>query len=66
MQRVAGRHNRMVSTQWTRVVPPCTRPTSMEESDPVNGWPQRALSLWDMMMMMIYDRYMIDRDIVFP
>ena len=24
----------------------------MEESDPVNGWPQRALSLWDMMMMM--------------
>jgi hypothetical protein len=25
----------------------------MEKSDPVNGWPQRALSLRDMMMMMI-------------
>ncbi len=24
----------------------------MEKSDPVNGWPQRALSLRDMMMMM--------------
>ena len=52
MQRVAGRHNGMVSTQWTRLVPPCARPTGMEESDLVNGWPLRALSLWDMMMMM--------------
>jgi hypothetical protein len=43
----------MVSTQWTRLVPPCARPTGMEESDPVNGWPQRALSLWDMMMMIL-------------
>jgi hypothetical protein len=25
----------------------------MERSDPVNGWPQRALSLRDMMMMMM-------------
>jgi hypothetical protein len=25
----------------------------MEKSDPVNGWPQRAISLWDMMMMMM-------------
>jgi hypothetical protein len=25
----------------------------MEKSDPVNGWPQRALSLRDMMMMMM-------------
>ena len=25
----------------------------MEEYDPVNGWPQRAISLWEMMMMMI-------------
>ena len=23
----------------------------MDESDPVNGWPQRAPNLWDMMMM---------------
>ena len=28
----------------------------MEESDPVNGWPQRALSLRDMMMMMMKSR----------
>ena len=48
---MAGRHNRMVSTQWTRPILPGARPTGMEESDPVNGWPQRALSLWDMMMM---------------
>ena len=41
----------VVSTYWTRIVPPCTRPTGMDESDPINGWPQRALSLWDMMMM---------------
>jgi hypothetical protein len=25
----------------------------MEKSDPVNGWPQRALSLREMMMMMM-------------
>jgi hypothetical protein len=25
----------------------------MERSDPVNGWPQRALSLREMMMMMM-------------
>ncbi|CAF3096841.1 unnamed protein product [Rotaria sp. Silwood2] len=47
----------MVSTQWTRLVPPCTGPTGMEESDPVNGWPQRTLRLWDMMMMMILYHY---------
>lgn len=23
----------------------------MEESDPMNRWPQRTLSLWEMMMM---------------
>ena len=40
-------------TTWTRPVPPRTRPTGMEESDPVNGWPQRAISLWEMMMMMM-------------
>ncbi len=53
MQGVDGRHNGMVSTQCTGIVPPCTRPTGMEESDLVNGWPQRALTLWDMMMMMM-------------
>ncbi|CAF1653051.1 unnamed protein product, partial [Adineta ricciae] len=40
-------------TQRTRLVPPRTRQTGMEKSDLVNGWPQRALSLWEMMMMMI-------------
>ena len=40
-----------VPFSFTESVPPCTRPTGMEESDPVNGWPQQALSLWDMMMM---------------
>ena len=45
--------NRMVSMQYTEIVPPGTRPTDLEEFDPVNGWPQRALSLWNMMMMMM-------------
>ena len=61
MQRVAGRHGRMVSTQWTRLVPPCARPTDMDESDPVNGWPQRAPSLWDMMMMKAKTEYELRR-----
>ena len=48
MQGADGRHKRMVSTQCAGIVPPCTRPTGMAESDLVNGWPQRALSLCDM------------------
>jgi hypothetical protein len=43
---LVGHICRMVLTQWTR-------PTGMKKSDPVNCWPQRGLSLWDMMMMMI-------------
>ena len=56
LQRVARWYHRMGRTKWTRLVPPRTRPAGMEESDPVNGWPQRALSLWEMMMMMIKHR----------
>jgi len=52
---VARRHNRMVSTQWPGTVALGARPTSVEKSDPVKSMvgPQRALSLWDMMMMMM-------------
>jgi len=45
----------MVSTQWPGTVALGARPTSVEKSDPVKSMvgPQRALSLWDMMMMMM-------------
>ncbi len=43
----------MVSAQWTGSVPPCARSAGVEKSDPVNGWPLRAISLWDVMMMMM-------------
>ncbi|CAF4262036.1 unnamed protein product [Rotaria magnacalcarata] len=46
---MAGRHQRLVWTQWTRPVPPSARPTDMEETNPYSGWPQRAISLWDIM-----------------
>jgi hypothetical protein len=52
MQRMAGRHYRMVWTQRTGPATPSTRPTDMEETNPNSGWPLRAISLWDMMMMM--------------
>ena len=53
MQGVARRCHRMERTKWAGLALPCARPTGMEKSDPVNGWPQRAISLWDMMMIMI-------------
>jgi hypothetical protein len=28
----------------------------MEETNPNSGWPLRAISLWDMMMMMMIDK----------
>jgi len=35
MQRMVGWYNRVMSTQWTWVVPPCARPTGVEKSYPV-------------------------------
>ena len=36
-------------TQRTGSAPPGTRPTDVEETNPYSGWPQRAISLRDIM-----------------
>ena len=46
---MAGRHLRLVWIQCTRPVPPGTRSMDMEENNSSSGWPQRAISLRDIM-----------------
>ena len=46
---MAGRHQELVWTQRTGSAPPGARPTDVEETNPYSGWPQRAISLRDIM-----------------
>ena len=46
---MAERHQEMVWTKRTGSVPPGTRSTDVEETNPYSGWPQRTISLRDIM-----------------
>jgi hypothetical protein len=47
MQRMARRHYRLVRIQLSRLGSPCAEQVPMEKPYPNRGWPQRAISLWD-------------------
>ena len=49
MYRMAGRYQGLVWTQHTGPAPPGARPTDVKETNPYSGWPQRAISLRDIM-----------------
>ena len=46
---MAGRHQELVWTQRTGPALSGTRPTDVEETNPYSGWPQRAISIRDIM-----------------
>ncbi|CAF0874056.1 unnamed protein product [Adineta steineri] len=44
---MARRYNRLVRIQPSGLGSPCAEQVPMEKPDPNRGWPQRAISLWD-------------------
>ena len=46
---MAERHQGLVWTQRTGPAPPGARPTHVEETNSYSSWPQRAISLRDIM-----------------